>query len=541
MIRLLDCTLRDGGYINNWDFGAENIKKIIKKLAEAKVDIIECGYVSSKEKENRESTMFASFAQIDALLSDMPDYNYVCMINYGDYEIEKIPDRKESRISGIRLAFHKNKWKEAVAYAEKICEKGYEVYIQPMVSLSYEDAEFVELISKANQIKAVAFYIVDSFGVMKQFDLMRLFYLVTHNLDQKIQLGYHSHNNLQMAFANAQTVVKAAETRNVIIDASIMGMGRGAGNLNTELFIEHLNETKGSKYNIAPILQAIDEVINRIYQLKGWGYSLPHYLSASWNCHPNYSTFLEGKNTLTVVDINSILSKLEEEKRFHYDKAYIQKLYEQYQSHKVQDAKIMEELEKKFQGKEILLLAPGGSILDEQEKIKMYIETENPIVISVNFVSDKIKSDFAFYSNIRRYAERKHIKSCEEIVTSNIEEASADTAYVVNYADLLNEHPAIKDNAGMMLLKLLIKLKAQKIYLAGLDGYSNDVTVDYAEKSMVLVTDIELLKTMNWEMSKMLEELSKDVEMEFLTKPRKIKFGGESSHESRRSSSNEIK
>ena len=77
MIRLLDCTLRDGGYINNWDFGAENIKKIIKKLAEAKVDIIECGYVSRKEKENRESTMFASFAQIDALLSDMPDYNYV--------------------------------------------------------------------------------------------------------------------------------------------------------------------------------------------------------------------------------------------------------------------------------------------------------------------------------------------------------------------------------------------------------------------------------------------------------------------------------
>ncbi len=522
MIKVLDCTLRDGGYINDWRFGKENIKKVIKRLEEANIDIIECGYLVDKKKNSIDSTLFNFISDTDIFLSEVSKKNYVCMINYGDYTIEKLPSAEESKISGIRLAFHKKDRNDAINYVKQLKEKGYKVYIQPMVSLSYTDSEFMDLIDKVNEIGVTAFYIVDSFGVMRQSDLLRLFYLTNHNLNSNIELGYHSHNNLQLAFSNAQAIVSIAGRRNLIIDSSIMGMGRGAGNLNTELFLEYMNENKDGDYKIFPILQAIDEVINKEYQLNCWGYSLPHYLSAQWKCHPNYSTFLEAKNTLTIVDINHILAKLSEEKRLSYDKNYIQYLYEEYQSHHIADTEALRQLEEQLHDKEVLLLAPGGSIVLEQKKIQKIISEKNLIVISINFISDLIKSDFVFYSNIRRYIDGKHDRNCKEIVTSNIEKQLKTIDYLVDYSNLLSDHSVIKDNAAMMLIKLLIQIKVKSVYLAGLDGYSSDVSVDYVDRDMALVTDVELLKTMNLEMSKRLRLFEKDIKIYFVTKQRRV-------------------
>ena len=138
--------------------------------------------------------------------------------------------------------------------------------MQPMVSVSYSDEEFINLINRSNELNPYAFYIVDSFGVMKRKDLMRLYYLVDHNLSNDIFVGYHSHNNIQMAYSNAQALVDLKTKRQLIIDSSVFGMGRGAGNLNTELFIEYLNELNGNKYRIKPLLKIIDQVLNPIYR-----------------------------------------------------------------------------------------------------------------------------------------------------------------------------------------------------------------------------------------------------------------------------------
>ena len=117
-------------------------------------------------------------------------------------------------------------------------EKGYKVFVQAMVSVAYTDEEFLELISKVNELEPYAFYIVDSFGMMKRKDLTRLFYIVEHNLKQSIWIGFHSHNNMQLAYSNAQSLVDMQTKRNIIIDSSVYGMGRGACNLNTELFVQ---------------------------------------------------------------------------------------------------------------------------------------------------------------------------------------------------------------------------------------------------------------------------------------------------------------
>ena len=522
MIKVLDCTLRDGGYVNNWKFGYENIKTILENLGQSKVDIIECGYLTQGECDYN-STMFGSVSQIDELLNNKETANYVCMINYGDYDVKNLPLAKDSKLTGVRLAFHKKDWKKAIEDIRIIKEKGYEAYVQPMVSMGYDDSEFMELISASNKINADVFYIVDSFGVMKKSDLMRLFYLTNHNLNKNIKLGYHSHNNLQLAYSNAQTITNSSGQRDIIIDMSIMGMGRGAGNLNTELFLEYLNENHNGQYNIFPILQAIDGVVNKEYQLNGWGYSLPHYLSATKNCHPNYATFLEEKNTLTVVEMDKILELIPEEKRLSFDKAYVQKRYEEYQSHKISDTAALENLKKQLQSKDVLLVAPGGSIIDESHRILDFIEKEHPIVISVNFQPHIVKSDYVFYGNIRRYKDGKH-NDCKEIITSNIEDTYKSAEYVVNYSNLLNNYPTISDNSAMMLIELLIQVGVRNIYLAGLDGYSNDVAVDYAEKDLALVTKNDLLKCMNEEMTKKLREFGNYTNLHFVTEERKIKL-----------------
>ena len=183
------------------------------------------------------------------------------------------------------------------------------------------------MIMQINDIEPYAFYIVDSFGVMRQKDLIRLFYVVEHNLKETIYIGYHSHNNMQLAYSNAQSLASVQTKRQLIMDSSIFGMGRGAGNLNTELFVGYLNDSKGTDYKLQPLLTIIDQILNKFYQKNYWGYSLPNYLSASHNVHPNYAGYLTDKQTLTVEDIDAIFSIMKTEKKADYDKNYIEELY----------------------------------------------------------------------------------------------------------------------------------------------------------------------------------------------------------------------
>jgi 4-hydroxy 2-oxovalerate aldolase len=324
-INILDCTLRDGGYINDWKFGEKNIIKIIKYLSESKVDIIECGFLKDQEGLDFDSSIFDEVDRIHRMIPNNKNSLYVAMVNVGEYDPKYLSYKFETKLDGIRIAFHKKDKDSAFKLAKEIAKKRYKVFLQPMVSLSYTDKEFIDLIEEANklskEINLFAFYIVDSFGAMKQTDLLRLYHLVDNNLNENIYIGYHAHNNSQLAFSNAQSLVELRTKRKLIIDSSIYGMGRGAGNLNTELFIDYLNEIKNSNYTNIPILKIIDEILFNIYLTNPWGYSLPHYLSANNNCHPNYATYLNNKNTLTIEDMSNIISQIKEEKKNNFDKA----------------------------------------------------------------------------------------------------------------------------------------------------------------------------------------------------------------------------
>lgn len=519
-VKILDCTLRDGGYCNDWKFGLNNIKKIVENLENAKINIIECGFLTNHVKPNPDSTQYRSLNDVSSVIHPVPDTMYVCMINFGEYEIEELPNACDSNIKGIRVAFHKKDMNDAIEFCKKIKQKGYYVFVQPMITLNYSDEEFISLIQIANELKPYAFYIVDSFGVVKRKDLIRLFYTVEHYLSENILIGYHSHNNMQLAFSNAQALTDIQTKRNLIIDCSILGMGRGAGNLNTELFVEYLNDITGSEYQLKPLLNVIDEVLVTFYHRNHWGYSLPNYLSAKHNIHPNYASYLDSRNTLTVENIDEIFTLMSDDKRINYDKEYIENLYMRYMDKENVQYAHLEEFKSIICNKAILIIAPGKSSIEEKEKVIQYANQKDVISISINFDYPEYHCDYIFISNLRRYRQLDVQKRSRCIITSNI--ASLDVYMQIRYHSLLNDHPYVKDNAGMMLIKYLISLGVKKIYIAGLDGYSYDSAQNYASLEMSLKNDIQIIDGMNQGMSDMLLEYAKKVELQFVTRSKYI-------------------
>lgn len=513
-IQVLDCTLRDGGYQNDCRFGYENQKKITSGLVEAGIDIIECGFLMNTVTYEPDVTRFTSLKQVAEIIPENREGKiFVMLTNYGEYNPDKIPEHDGSSVDGLRVAFHKKNRDDALEECRQIKDKGYKVFVQAMVSLSYTDKEFLDLIERINDLEPYAFYIVDSFGMMKRKDLTRLFYLVEHNLKENIKIGFHSHNNMQLAYSNAQSLVDLHSDRDLIIDSSIYGMGRGAGNLNTELFVEYLNENAGGDYHIKPLLTIIDEILNEFYQRNYWGYSLPNYLSASHNAHPNYAGYLDDKKTLTVEDMNEIFDMMDEEKKFTYDKTYIEDLYLRYMATGMVQEEHKIELKEKLKGKKVLLIAPGKSSMEEREKIEAFAASEGTVSISVNF--DYSGVDYIFLSNLRRFRELDVSKRNKCIITSNI---PADNVYLqTKYRNLLTFEEAVKDNAGLMAIRFLMDYGVKEIYLAGFDGYTHDARENYGDSHMAFITRNAVLDAMNEGMSKVLKQYSRKIGIKFLT------------------------
>lgn len=517
-IKLLDCTLRDGGYINNWDFGESVIPKIIGGLSETGIDIIEVGFLTNPE-HTRDQSLYSSCAELDKVCSENRHSLIAAMIALGEKELDPslLPDSSETCLDIVRITFHKTdtEIERAISYAKCLMEKGYRVCMQPVGTTTYSDYELLELIKKVNDLKAYAFYLVDTLGTLYGKELTRMLYLIDNNLSAEICLGFHSHNNLQMSFADAQEIVNFNSDREFIVDCSVFGMGRGAGNLSTELIIEYINKQHGSEYDIDPILAITDDYIHPIYLTAPWGYSVHYYLAALWFCHPNYASYLLNKQTITMKDVSSILSALPAERRHIYDKDLIRKLYSDFQSRHDNSSDDLAELGKTLCDREILAIAPGRTVKTNVEDIRKFVSEKKPMIFSINTSFEDIPVDFVFVSNKKRLPNISAGGSCRMITTSNL--PYTDGAICVDYELLSNASSDEQDNSGMMLLRLLKKVGAQRVYLAGFDGFSGDPQSNYYSPRMINSVNRDALDAKNASIKSQLAELKKEMEIVFIT------------------------
>lgn len=325
-VNVLDCTLRDGGIAIDFNFGSERMQKIKTTLETSGVEFIECGYIDEKKGSPEGRTCFDSEVSIqkDLLSSGKKDgVTYVAMIDYGTFDVNKLSPRDSAGIDGIRLAFHKEHWQDAIEVGKIIMSKGYQLFIQPMVSLRYTDEEFVELINVCNtELKgAFGFYIVDSFGQMDSMTLTHMLEIADQNVDRHMVIGFHAHNNRQLAYSNALAFLNYSAKHDIMLDASIMGMGKGAGNLCTELITAPLNE-QGKSYQTSCLYDSISEYFAETIKTNPWGYSIDYYLSSLYSCTPSYiKIFLKDERVTTDILID-LLQNLPAEKRAACDRAF---------------------------------------------------------------------------------------------------------------------------------------------------------------------------------------------------------------------------
>lgn len=325
-IQLLDCTLRDGGIAINFDFGTERMHIIKRSLEESGIKYIECGYIDERKGSPEGRTCFDNEQSIKrTLLSSGKKHGvaYLAMIDYGTFDLSNLKPADELGIDGIRYAFHKENMNQAIEAASTIIEKGYDLYVQPMVTMRYTDEEFRELILLCNKYlpKAKAFYIVDSFGQMDNMTLLHRLEIADQYVSSSMKIGFHAHNNRQMAFSNSIAWINSSAKHELILDSSIMGMGKGAGNLCTELIIPLLI-AKGYEYSTNDIYEEINSYFSKIIREYPWGYSLDYYLSSIYGCTPSYIKIFTKDERVTTDDLISLLKNMPENKKAACDRTF---------------------------------------------------------------------------------------------------------------------------------------------------------------------------------------------------------------------------
>lgn len=528
-VKILDCTLRDGGRIINCSFKNHDITEITQYLTDAGVDIVELGFIRSGINYCGNSTFFSDVDQIIQLIDceNTKDTKYVVFIDHGMYHMADLPTRKVGNIHGIRFGFTKTSFfddKETLrSEIELIKQRGYELYLQDVNTIGYSDKELLELIEFVNEIKPISFGIVDTYGSMYQEDLERIFSIVNFNLNRDIGIDFHSHNNMQLSFALAQRMISLCKNRLLIIDATLNGMGKCAGNLNTELIVDYLNRKCGCDYDLDILLDIIDEYLYDIKKNKFWGYSIPSFMAGIYKAHPNNIIYLTEKFRLGTKDIRHIVSRIEEKKRQTYDYDNIKKIYTEYNANKVDDKAAIELINQEVDHREIVLLVPGHSLVNYEEQIKQYIQENNVFTISVNFVNTFVEEGYSFFANQRRYKKTKETRSLHTIITSNII-SDNNTDIFVNYHSYIEDAGNYFDNSTIMLLNLLKKTEVKKISIAGFDGFDENLDTNFYDQSFYESRLHSDFITMNEAIEEMLrgysQKISGKIKISFLTPSR---------------------
>lgn len=529
IFHILDCTLRDGAYIVDGNFGDNAIKGIIANLEKSNIDMIEVGWLKDKPHESG-STYYRRAEDIVPYLPAEKTKSYIAMIDYGRYDLKYLSDYDGTSIDTVREVFPKEKFTEAIEFSKKIKEKGYNLCLQAANTYSYSDLELIQLAEKTNEVMPESLSIVDTFGVMYASDLQHIFMILDKNLDKNIKIGFHSHNNLQLSFALSMEFAKLAfETgRSVIIDSSLCGMGRGAGNTCTELITNYVNNKFNKNYDLNCIMDTIDLYMKNFISNYKWGYSIPYCIAGQLGSHVNNIAYLQNTHKTNYKDMKIILETLprNERKLYNYDK--LEEVYVNYQNKKIDDKESFNSLKSLLADKNILLIAPGKSVKTEQNKIFEFISSKKPLIIGVNHIPEIIDTNFLFFSNPVRFDYAKTMNGSKffntpKIVVSNVKTLSEKNEYLVNYNSLTKLGWKYFDNSTVMLIRLLDKIGIKNINLAGFDGYDETGKESYNDLILQSTLSENDCKNLNRDISEMLNDFfitHPDITLNFVTSSR---------------------
>jgi 4-hydroxy 2-oxovalerate aldolase len=311
-IKVVDCSIRDGGLINKWKFSDDLVRATYQALTDAGVDYMEIGYKASKEQFDVKEFGKWRFCEDDAVKRVIDgiesDTKLACMVDIGRVKDEDILPCNQSVFDLIRVACYVKDIDKAIALADHIMNKGYETTVNIMAVSTNLEKDIDEALDELGKTAIPCVYVVDSYGNMYSEDITFLVKKYREALPGKT-IGIHTHNNRQLAFGN--TIQAITENANML-DASVFGIGRGPGNCPLELLLSFL---KNPKFELRPILKLIQDHYLPLSKEIEWGYIIPYMISGMLNEHPrtaiafrdsiekdNYVKFYDTLTTPEVLD-----------------------------------------------------------------------------------------------------------------------------------------------------------------------------------------------------------------------------------------------
>tara|TARA_Y100000389_G_C17444594_1_gene510786 strand:+ start:110 stop:1723 length:1614 start_codon:yes stop_codon:yes gene_type:complete len=486
-LNLLDCTLRDGGYYNNWEFDANLVNDYLGVMSKIGIKYVEIGFRSfySKAKGNNWHTTDNYISKLN-----IPrNLKIVVMVNASELISKKNITKSTkqlfkksliSKIHMVRIACHFHELKKSLIILNELKKLGYEVAIN-LMQISQQS---IDNINKAGNIlkktDVSVVYFADSLGCMNEKNIKEISSLLIQSTNKPI--GIHAHDNLGKAVDNNMIAINSGITW---VDSTITGMGRGAGNAQTELFLLAIEKTYKKKVHILPLLKLINKFFSSLKNEYNWGTNPYYFMAGQYGIHPTYiqEMLTTGFNETEILEA---INRLKENKKG--SKYNVELVKSEFQTNvKLERGDWAPKTIMK--NKEVLLVASGLNNIDYKEEIEDYILSKKPFVIAVNpnvYINKKLINVYTVSNPLKLMADSKAYLSLKKpivlpkiLLTEKLKKKFIDKK-IYNFGVGLNQNSYnFYSNAAIIprLYTLAYSLavatsgKCKSITLAGFEGY----------------------------------------------------------------------
>ncbi|WP_226677964.1 aldolase catalytic domain-containing protein [Mesobacillus jeotgali] len=383
-LKLLDCTLRDGGYYNSWDFDVSLVQDYLKAMDELKVDFVELGLRGFNKDGFKGACAYTTDHYINSLI--VPKklkvgvmVNASELINYPD-GIETALSQlfvpaSESPVSLVRIACHVHEFIPALPAAKWLKEQGYIVGFNLMQIADRSEEEIKHLADAANQYPIDVLYFADSLGSLNPETTAYIVQIIREVW--KGPLGIHTHDNMGYALANSMRAVGEGVTW---VDGTVTGMGRGPGNAKTEYLAIELEEYRNVSSNMTPLMKLIEGYFKSMQNACGWGTNTFYYFAGKHGIHPTYIQEMISDSRYIEEDILAVIEYLRLEGGKKYNSNTLDAARNFYSGAPTGTWKPSDEIS----GREVLIIGNGPNIVKHMQAIETYIRNKRPFVIALN-------------------------------------------------------------------------------------------------------------------------------------------------------------
>jgi 4-hydroxy 2-oxovalerate aldolase len=492
-LTFLDCTLRDGGYYNSWDFDHSIVQDYLFAVSEAGVNVVEIGFRTL----NKNGFKGACYYSTDSFISSfqIPNQLGICVMinaseiisdgNYVEENLKQLFPLKshDTSIEMVRIASHTYEFLEALKAVKFLKSNGYKVGFNLMQVSESSNKELIFLSKAASKFPIDVLYFADSLGNMDSNSVENVIKLFRNHW--KGDLGIHAHDNMGLGLSNSLQAIKNGVAW---IDSTVTGMGRGAGNVKSELLAIEMSKLQSKKINIKPMMSLIKNGFKPMKDKYGWGINPFYYLSGMKGVHPTYVQEMISDSRYSEGDIIAVINHLSNEG----GKKYSSNSLNQAQNFYSKEPNGTWSPESIFKGKQILLIGSGPSVFNHKKAIELYIKSSKPLVLALNTSSmidnDLIDMRIACHP-VRLMTDCEKLNRLSKPLISPISLLSDYILESLSDIELMDfgigieksTHKYGKVNCVLptplviaYALAVTSSGKAETVFLAGFDGYSAD-------------------------------------------------------------------